>query len=565
MASKGWVLLPLTLFLFPLLIESRSPPSAPPHHPHHHHQPFEFIKNLEGCHKGETVKGIHKLKQYLEHFGYLPRHSTNTTNTNSHKNVGTDNDSFDEQLELAIKSYQRNYHLNVTGELDVETAEQMMKPRCGVADIINGKSSMRSGKGRHLYTFFPNSPRWPSSKTRLTYGFLQGVQVISLQNHRTICKSAFDKWSAVSHFTFEEAQNVASADIKIGFFSRGHGDNAPFDGAGGVLAHAFAPTRGWFHYDADENWAINPTATAFDVESVAVHEIGHLLGLGHSQDRNAIMFPSIGPGQKKGETVKGIHKLKQYLEHFGYLPRHSTNTTNTNSHKNVGTDNDSFDEQLELAIKSYQRNYHLNVTGELDVETAEQMMKPRCGVADIINGKSSMRSGKGRHLYTFFPNSPRWPSSKTRLTYGFLQGVQVISLQNHRTICKSAFDKWSAVSHFTFEEAQNVASADIKIGFFSRGHGDNAPFDGAGGVLAHAFAPTRGWFHYDADENWAINPTANAFDVESVAVHEIGHLLGLGHSQDRNAIMFPSIGRGQKKVNLGQDDINGIRALYRHP
>ncbi|KAJ8618757.1 hypothetical protein MRB53_014943 [Persea americana] len=299
MASNGWVLLPLTLFLFPLLIESRSPPSAPPHHPHHHHQPFEFIKNLEGCHKGETVKGIHKLKQYLEHFGYLPRHSTNTTNTNSHKNVGTDNDSFDEQLELAIKSYQRNYHLNVTGELDVETAEQMMKPRCGVADIINGKSSMRSGKGRHLYTFFPNSPRWPSSKTRLTYGFLQGVQVISLQNHRTICKSAFDKWSAVSHFTFEEAQNVASADIKIGFFSRGHGDNAPFDGAGGVLAHAFAPTRGWFHYDADENWAINPTANAFDVESVAVHEIGHLLGLGHSQDRNAIMFPSIGRGQKK--------------------------------------------------------------------------------------------------------------------------------------------------------------------------------------------------------------------------------------------------------------------------
>ena len=121
------------------------------------------------------------------------------------------------------------------------------------------------------------------------------------------------------------------------------------------------------------------------------------------------------------------------------------------------------------------------------------------------------------------------------------------------------------MSHFTFEEAQNVASADIKIGFFSRGHGDNAPFDGAGGVLAHAFAPTRGWFHYDADENWAINPTANAFDVESVAVHEIGHLLGLGHSQDRNAIMFPSIGPGQKKVNLGQDDINGIRALYRRP
>ncbi|KAE8664371.1 Metalloendoproteinase 1 [Hibiscus syriacus] len=93
-------------------------------------------------------------------------------------------------------------------------------------------------------------------------------------------------------------------------------------------------------------------------------------------------------------------------------------------------------------------------------------------------------------------------------------------------------------------------------------HGDGAPFDGSGGVLAHAFAPQDGRFQYDAEENWSRNPTRSQVVLESVAVHEIGHVLGLGHSQDGNAIMFPSFQVGNTKKNLGQDDINGLHALY---
>ena len=49
-------------------------------------------------------------------------------------------------------------------------------------------------------------------------------------------------------------------------------------------------------------------------------------------------------------------------------------------------------------------------------------------------------------------------------------------------------------------------------------------------------------------------------DVESVALHEIGHLLGLGHTSVREAIMFPSISAGVSK-GLHADDIKGIKAL----
>ena len=52
-----------------------------------------------------------------------------------------------------------------------------------------------------------------------------------------------------------------------------------------------------------------------------------------------------------------------------------------------------------------------------------------------------------------------------------------------------------------------------------------------------------------------------AFDFETVALHEIGHLLGLGHRKDRVAIIFASIAPGVTK-GLHGDDIRGIKVLY---
>lgn len=51
-----------------------------------------------------------------------------------------------------------------------------------------------------------------------------------------------------------------------------------------------------------------------------------------------------------------------------------------------------------------------------------------------------------------------------------------------------------------------------------------------------------------------------AFDLESVILHENGHVAGLGHSTDINAVMYPSYQAA--RCDLAQDDKNGLAALY---
>jgi predicted Zn-dependent protease len=109
-------------------------------------------------------------------------------------------------------------------------------------------------------------------------------------------------------------------------------------------------------------------------------------------------------------------------------------------------------------------------------------------------------------------------------------GVQVVDMDTLRSVCSDAFKKWSDFSQFTFQEASDAASANIVIAFYSGDHGDGHPFDGPGTTLAHASSPEGGRLHFDADEKWSANPAMDQIDLESVAVHEIGHLLGLDHS-----------------------------------
>lgn len=88
-------------------------------------------------------------------------------------------------------------------------------------------------------------------------------------------------------------------------------------------------------------------------------------------------------------------------------------------------------------------------------------------------------------------------------------------------------------------------------------HGDMKAFDGPGGVLAHAFYPNSGGdIHFDDDETWTVD------SLLPIAVHEIGHSLGLNHSDVPGSIMTSSTSNLNSNAVLSRDDVDGIRAIY---
>jgi hypothetical protein len=150
------------------------------------------------------------------------------------------------------------------------------------------------------------------------------------------------------------------------------------------------------------------------------------------------------------------------------------------------------------------------------------------------------------------------------LSYYFVNGTEKLEGEIERDLVRRAFDLWASQTPLTFTEAASESDANIVIGWASGNHGDGDAFDGPGDVLAHASFPNpyddrQVFLHFDDDERWVDSNTRNV-DLLTVAAHEIGHTLGLAHSNDPGALMFPSYD-GPRRF-LGDDDIAGVQALY---
>lgn len=262
--------------------------------------------------------------------------------------------------------------------------------------------------------------------------------------------------------------------------------------------------------------------------------------------------------------------MQSYLQRFGYLgdtsegfgaahfPDAAADSPGAVGERSLTDfEQGSYDTVTAAAVSRFQEFAGLAVTGVVDAGTADKMNQPRCGLPDSPG------------LAEFTTSGRKW--STTNLRYAFQNFTADVPSGDIILAIEQAFALWAAYTPLRFTSVPLASGPEIVIQFVSGDHGDGNPFDGPGSVLAHAFFPSvptapptaiMGDAHFDDAETWTmvVPPGAGTFDLVTVAAHEFGHSLGLGHSAVAGALMAPFYGGPHRAVEA--DDIAGIRSLY---
>jgi len=286
------------------------------------------------------------------------------------------------------------------------------------------------------------------------------------------------------------------------------------------------------------------------------------LGKESIRQRFQLKIPVLQPGDTNAELIN----VQAILDRLGYFLDDYA----------LG----QLDAPTQTALCSYQAFFQLEPTGTTDPQTIKSLEAPRCGAGDWrgreykFKYKELIRKHHFADLrvgcdYRGVATLTYWISD-TDLPNGFTVNDMAIEIGE-------AFHSWQQYIPVRFQRVLQKENANFKIGAYAGRHGDDNDFDGRFGELAHAYYPGNcgrgyaGLCHFNKDEHWSTQENERRYrlDLRTMAVHEIGHLLGLMHSTDTNSIMYPHYLFTENRLTrrqLSPDVISIIQGIYgRHP
>ncbi|CAG5125753.1 unnamed protein product, partial [Candidula unifasciata] len=199
---------------------------------------------------------------------------------------------------------------------------------------------------------------------------------------------------------------------------------------------------------------------------------------------------------------------------------------------------------------------------------------------DYVKRIRSEAKGNKRLLHRYTPKERRKRSIHFQGDRGVLFNKEIIRwrllttgystripVEDQRATIDLAFRMWSEVIPLQFVEdtTSHINDVDIEVAF-GRGSHQNCEhnFDGPGGEIAHSW--NAGNMHFDDEENFKSihSYSTDGIYLLRVAVHEIGHVLGLSHTNKSYSIMYAIYhGAGQSpEFELSWDDRHDIQNIY---